>query len=55
LARVLCSDFGVELADVYPGTGLNGRIIAEDVRNYAKNRLGNPPKENTRQDNNFFD
>ena len=38
LARVLCSDFGVELADVYPGTGLNGRIIAEDVRNYAKNR-----------------
>jgi len=35
---VLCSDFGVELADVYPGTGLNGRIIAEDVRNYAKNR-----------------
>jgi len=38
LARVLCSDFGVELADVYPGTGLNGRIIADDVRNYAKNR-----------------
>ena len=38
LARVLCSDFGVELADVYPGTGLNGRIIAEDVRSYAKNR-----------------
>ena len=38
LARLLCSDLGVELADCYPGTGLNGRVIAEDVRNYAKNR-----------------
>lgn len=38
LARLLCSDLGVELSDVYPGTGLNGRVIADDVRNYAKNR-----------------
>ena len=38
LARLLCSDLGVELKDCYPGTGLNGRVIAEDVRNYAKNR-----------------
>jgi hypothetical protein len=38
LARLLCSELGVELADVYPGSGLKGRIIADDVRNYAKSR-----------------
>jgi len=38
LARLLCSELGVELADVYPGSGLKGRIIADDVKNYAINR-----------------
>jgi len=38
LARLLCSELGVELADVYPGSGLKGRIIADDVRNYAISR-----------------
>lgn len=38
LARLLCSELGVELADAYPGSGLKGRVLADDVRNYAKSR-----------------
>ena len=38
LARLLCMELDVELADVYPGSGLKGRVIADDVRNYAKRR-----------------
>ena len=35
LARLLCSELGVDLADVYPGSGLKGRVVADDVRRYA--------------------
>lgn len=38
LARLLCQELNVELADCYPGSGLKGRVLADDVRNYAKNR-----------------
>ncbi len=36
LARLLCQELNVELADCYPGSGLKGRVLADDVRNYAK-------------------
>ncbi|KAL3778816.1 hypothetical protein HJC23_009849 [Cyclotella cryptica] len=35
LARLLCTELGVDLKDVYPGTGLKGRVVADDVRKYA--------------------
>lgn len=35
LARLLCTELGVDLSDVYPGTGLKGRVVADDVRKYA--------------------
>jgi hypothetical protein len=34
LARLLCIELGVDLADVQ-GTGLKGRVIADDVKKYA--------------------
>ena len=42
LARLLCSELGVNLEDIYPGTGLKGRVIADDVREYAKQRDETP-------------
>ena len=38
LARLLCQELNVELAECYPGSGLKGRVLADDVRNYAKSR-----------------
>lgn len=35
LARLLCTELGVDLADVYPGSGLKGRVVADDVRQFA--------------------
>jgi pyruvate/2-oxoglutarate dehydrogenase complex dihydrolipoamide acyltransferase (E2) component len=34
LARLLCTELGVNLSDV-PGTGLKGRVVADDVRKFA--------------------
>ena len=35
LARVLAGELGVKIEDVFPGSGLKGRVVADDVREYA--------------------
>lgn len=35
LARVLAVEYGVRIEDIFPGTGLKGRVVADDVRKYV--------------------
>ncbi|KAL7470751.1 hypothetical protein ACHAXS_011010 [Conticribra weissflogii] len=35
LARVLAVEYGVRIEDIFPGTGMKGRVVADDVRKYV--------------------